>query len=303
VFARQMFFRTMALEEATDELKDRERVLRALSNRMAEERQDERLRIAAYLHDDLAQTLFQLTLRLEMAKKRLSQGDIDAVSRDLDQIAEIKQRTGEMVRSLVRDLHHAPIGRAGLTDALESMLAEMTQGTPVRTKVEVVNVPLPPPIQLLIYQIAREAVMNSMKHADPRNLTIALWKTGDGVDLIVADDGKGFDTTQPQPDGHFGSVMMRERAIVTGGSFKVESEPGRGTTITAHFPEVWVQEGNAGGWEAPDGNERATRQPGDARPNGTSTATDGTAGGEPFTGGARPQQQEPPRSSRRSASA
>jgi signal transduction histidine kinase len=303
VFARQMFFRTMALEEATDELKDRERVLRALSNRMAEERQDERLRIAAYLHDDLAQTLFQLTLRLEMAKKRLSQGDIDAVSRDLDQIAEIKQRTGEMVRSLVRDLHHAPIGRAGLTDALESMLAEMTQGTPVRTKVEVVNVPLPPPIQLLIYQIAREAVMNSMKHADPRNLTIALWKTGDGVDLIVADDGKGFDTTQPQPDGHFGSVMMRERAIVTGGSFKVESEPGRGTTITAHFPEVWVQEGNAGGWEAPDGNERATRQPDDARPNGTSTATDGTAGGEPFTGGARPQQQEPPRSSRRSASA
>ena len=54
VFARQMFLRTMALEDATKELKDRERVLRALSNRMAEERQDERLRIAGYLHDDVA---------------------------------------------------------------------------------------------------------------------------------------------------------------------------------------------------------------------------------------------------------
>src|SRR5262249_16224928 len=83
VFARQMFFRTMALEEATEELKDRERVLRALSNRMAEERQDERLRIADYLHDDLQQSLFQLTLRLEMAKKRLVNGDIAGVSRDL----------------------------------------------------------------------------------------------------------------------------------------------------------------------------------------------------------------------------
>ncbi len=304
VFARQMFFRTMALEEATEELKDRERVLRALSNRMAEERQDERLRIAAYLHDDLAQTLFQLTLRLEMAKKRLSQGDIEAVSKDLDQIAEIKQRTGDMVRSLVRDLHHAPIGRAGLPDALESMAAEMTQGTQVRTKVEVVNVPLPPPIQLLIYQIAREAVMNSMKHADPRHITISLWQTGDGVDLTVADDGKGFDTKQPQPEGHFGSVMMRERAIVTGGSFSVESEPGRGTSVTAHFPEVWVQEGTAGGWPTEDAPQPETVQSG-LPSNGVSDAGANAIGDtEPYVGDQPPaRRSEPPGSPRRSASA
>src|SRR5712691_5799905 len=75
IFARQMFFRSMALEEASKELKDREQVLRALSNRMAEERQDERLQIAGYLHDDLAQQLFRLTIQAEMAKKRLSRGD------------------------------------------------------------------------------------------------------------------------------------------------------------------------------------------------------------------------------------
>jgi signal transduction histidine kinase len=248
VFARQMFFRTMALEEATKELQDRERVLRALSNRMAEERQDERLRIADYLHDDLAQTLFQLTLRVEMAKKRLTQGDLPAVSKDLDQIIDIKQRTGEMIRSLVRDLHHAPIGRTGLGDALTRLAAEMTQGTQVRTQVDVVELPLPPPIQLLIYQIAREAVLNAMKHAEPRRIAIGLADTGDGVDLTVSDDGVGFDTGQPQPEGHFGSIMMRERALVTGGSFSVESQPGRGTTITAHFPQVWVEEGSETTW-------------------------------------------------------
>jgi signal transduction histidine kinase len=252
-----MFFRTMALEEATKELQDRERVLRALSNRMAEERQDERLRIADYLHDDLAQTLFQLTLRLEMAKKRLSQNDITAVERDLDQIAEIKQRTSEMVRSLVRDLHHAPIGRTGLADALTRLAAEMTQGTQVRTTVEVVEVPLPPPIQLLIYQIAREAVLNAMKHAEPRRIAITLKDTGDGVDLTVADDGKGFDADQPPPEGHFGSEMMRERALVTGGTFKVESRFGRGTTITAHFPQVWLDEGSTTAWD--EGETTETR--------------------------------------------
>jgi signal transduction histidine kinase len=242
IFARQMFFRTMALEEATKELQDRERVLRGLSNRMAEERQDERLRIAAYLHDDLAQGLFQLTLRLEMAKKRLAKGELNAASKDLDQIAEIKQRTSAMVRSLVRDLHHAPIGRAGVADALASLAEEMTRGTLTTTDVHVADVPLPPPIQLLIYQIAREAVMNAMKHADPAQISITLAKAEDGVDLVVKDDGAGFDAAKPQPEGHFGSVMMRERAIVAGGTFDIQSESGHGTTVTAHFPEVWIED-------------------------------------------------------------
>jgi signal transduction histidine kinase len=235
----------MALEEATDELKDRERVLRALSNRMAEERQDERLRIADYLHDDLQQTLFQLTLRLEMAKKRLSKGDTDGVARDLDHLWEIKQQTSDMVRGLVNDLHHAPIGRTGLADALERLATDMTKGTHVRINVEVVDLPLPPPIQLLIYQIAREAVLNAMKHAEPKTIGIELANAQDGVNLTIADDGTGFDTTQPQPEGHFGSVMMRERAIVTGGTFKITSAPGQGTTVTAHFPQVWIEEGAA----------------------------------------------------------
>ena len=50
----------------------------------------------------------------------------------------------------------------------------------------------------------------------------------DGVELQIRDDGKGFDTSAPPPEGHFGSVMMKERALVTGGTFKIESELGQG---------------------------------------------------------------------------
>jgi signal transduction histidine kinase len=243
VFARQMFFRSMALEEAGKELKDRERVLRALSNRMAEERQDERMQIAGYLHDDLAQQLFRLTLQAEMAKKRLARGDTDAAVRDLDGILQTKQQTSDMVRALIRDLHRSPIGRKGLAEAIESFAEDMSRGGPTEVSTDVVEVSLPPPIQLLIYQIAREATMNALKHAEASNIAISLAEGDDGIVLTIQDDGKGFDVNQPQPEGHFGSVMMRERALVTGGTYERTSEIGHGTTVRATFPRVWVEEG------------------------------------------------------------
>jgi signal transduction histidine kinase len=243
VFARQMFFRSLALEEAGKELKDRERVLRALSNRMAEERQDERMQIAGYLHDDLAQTLFRLTLQVEMAKKRLEQGDLPGVDRDLEAITETKKKTSEMVRALIRDLHRSPIGRRGLAEAIESFAGDMS--TPfTRIAADIAHVSLPPPIQLLIYQIAREAAMNALKHAQAATIWISLTETEEGVRLRIRDDGTGFDTTAPTPEGHYGTVTMRQRAVVAGGSFSIESEPGVGTTVTANFPRVWVEEGS-----------------------------------------------------------
>ena len=244
IFARQMFFRALALEAAHKELKDRQRVLKALSNRMAEERQDERMRIAAYLHDDLAQMLFRLNLQAQMAKKRLTQGDTGAVGKDLDGILQTKQETSDAIRALIRDLHRSPIGRRGLAEEIQSFADDMTQGGGTSITTDVVEVSLPPPIQLLIYQIAREASMNALKHAEAKEIRISLTATDDGVLLTIADDGKGFDTSAPPPEGHFGSVMMRERALVAGGDYSLRSEIGKGTTITATFPRVWVEEGS-----------------------------------------------------------
>lgn len=244
VFARQMFFRSMALEEAGKELKDREQVLRELSNRMAEERQDERMQIAGYLHDDLAQMLFRLNLQIEMAKKRLTRGDLTGVGRDLESLSGTKDQTSDMIRALIRDLHRSPIGRAGLAEAISSFAQDMSRGSSTRVSADVVEVSLPPPIQLLIYQITREATMNALKHAEAANIWIGLRDTGNGVELQIRDDGKGFDTLAPAPEGHFGTVMMRERALVARGTFAITSEPGAGTTITVTFPQVWVEEGS-----------------------------------------------------------
>src|SRR5207253_9881485 len=73
----------------------------------------------------------------------------------------------------------------------------------------------------------------------------------------------------PPPEGHFGSVMMRERALVAGGSYSLQSEIGKGTTITANFPRVWVEEGSELEAEATENGDDAGNRPSSAPPVGT----------------------------------
>jgi signal transduction histidine kinase len=242
LLARQMFFRSQALEEAHKELQDREQVLRTLSNAMAEERADERLQIAGYLHDDLAQVLFRLSIQVDVARKLLEKGQTDDVSAQLDKIRESKQETSDRIRALIRDLHRSPLGAKGLAEALESFTEEVGRDSSIRFHRDVEDIELPAPIALLVYHIAREGVMNALKHAQPRDVWIAVREEGDDIVLSLKDNGVGFDTSAPGPEGHFGMAMMRERAQVGGGRFEVESAPGEGATIIVRFPTSLLQQ-------------------------------------------------------------
>jgi signal transduction histidine kinase len=146
-----------------------------------------------------------------------------------------------MVRALIRDLHRSPIGRAGLAEAIQSFVADAKKDSSTTIACDVGEVNLPPAIQLLLYQIAREATMNAVKHARAGRIHIAVHEREDGVRLEVRDDGRGFDSEAKPVDGHFGMVIMRERAQLAGGTFEVQSAIGRGTSIVANIPREWVQ--------------------------------------------------------------
>jgi signal transduction histidine kinase len=241
LFARQMFLRTQSLEEAHKELQEREQVLRSLSNAMAEERADERQRIAAYLHDDLAQVLFRLSIQVDVARKLLDKGEIPETAEQLEKIKESKQDTSDRIRALIRDLHRSPLGAKGLSEALESFTDEVGRDSGVVFHHHVEDVPMPAPIALLIYHIAREGVMNALKHARATDIWVTVSDKDGDLELELRDNGRGFDTAAPGPEGHFGMAMMRERAQVGGGRFQAESAPGRGTSITVRFPKSLLQ--------------------------------------------------------------
>ena len=276
LFARQMFFRSQALEVAHKELQEREQVLRSLSNAMAEERADERLQIAGYLHDDLAQVLFRLSIQVDVARKLLEKGQVENVSAQLDKIRESKQETSDRIRALIRDLHRSPLGAKGLAEALESFTEEVGKDSSIRFHRDVADIDLPAPIALLVFHIAREGVMNAMKHAQPRDVWIAVREEDDDIVLSLRDNGVGFDTSAPGPEGHFGMAMMRERAQVGGGRFEVESQPGQGTTITVRFPKSLLQEELPPESQDGKGGGPAGEPPGGRR-DGAERALPGTA--------------------------
>ena len=149
------------------ELQEREEILRELSNTMAEERADERLQIAGYLHDDLAQVLFRLSLQVDIARKLLDKQDLEELNTQLEKIRDSKQETSDRIRALIRDLHRSPLGATGLAESLESFTDEVGRDSGIRFHHDVQDIQLPAPIALLIFHIAREGVMNALKHAGP----------------------------------------------------------------------------------------------------------------------------------------
>ncbi|MEX0984028.1 MAG: sensor histidine kinase [Actinomycetota bacterium] len=279
LFARQAFFRAQALEEAHKELKEREQVLRQLSNTIAEERADERLQIAGYLHDDLAQVLFRLSLQVDVARRLLNKRDLAELENQLDKIRGSKQETSDRVRALIRDLHRSPLGAKGLAEALESFTDEVGRDSSVVFHHDIDDIDLPAPITLLIYHIAREGIMNALKHAQARDLWVSVRSSGDDIILQLRDNGVGFDSEAPGPEGHFGMAMMRERAQVGGGSFAVASEVGDGATITVRFPASLLQRDPERDDEPPsaNGSGRASR----GKRGTTSRAGGGSRGSVP----------------------
>jgi len=113
------------------ELQESSAILRELSNTMAEERADERLQIAGYLHDDLAQVLFRLSLQVDVARKLIDKGDVDQARNQLDKIRDSKQETSDRIRALIAatpDLTLAELRTAlGVTAALGTLWAAVAK--------------------------------------------------------------------------------------------------------------------------------------------------------------------------------
>jgi len=172
-------------------------------------------------------------------------------SRTMEEAAELAQRlrgiaaqTLDEVGRLSRGLHPSTLDDAGLAAAVTHHVQEFVQlhGVAVDVRIEGLDAePLPPLLQTTVYRVLQEALTNVARHAGARSVRVGLVREETTVELRVQDDGIGLGPAVPAEAAagdrrRLGLQGMRERAALLGGSVEVESEPGAGTTITAHFP-------------------------------------------------------------------
>lgn len=234
--ARELFSNAQRLRDASEAIEAKNRALVDVSGRIAEERRDERLCIAGELHDEVLQPLYKVHLMGEVLRRDLTSGRLLDLEDDLPQLLEATRAAQDALRRVVRDLRDSSLGPGGLRRALEALVRNLETSSSARIVAEVDEVSGSPLVQLLAYQIAREALQNAVKHSRATAVRVAA-RTEEGVlRVLVEDDGIGFLPAGVRSDDHFGLQLMRERAEAAGGHLYVDSAPGAGTRVVARLP-------------------------------------------------------------------
>jgi PAS domain S-box-containing protein len=221
------------LEHRADELGRRAREHQELLARIVTAQEDERARVARELHDSLGGTLTSLTLFAAILEKELS----DPEERERVHVyrTRVENAIGEM-RALVTSLRPPELDE-GLSSALRRLATGNggDDGLLIRFEDGMGDARLTAAVEASVYRVVQEALGNAIHHAKPNVVSISVSKDDDMVTAIVEDDGRGFDP-ELLPEGHFGVIGMRERAMLAGGVLTVDSAPGRGTVVRIEVP-------------------------------------------------------------------
>ena len=225
-----------AIDDMADGLQSREGRLAGLSRRVLEVQEFERRAIARELHDEIGQSLTALKLMLQ----RHRQADGCSNLSSIDELLEVTDGTLQQVRGLSLDLRPSMLDHLGLAATLRWYVErEAERGGFIATcRIEPERLRLDAPLETTLYRIAQEALTNVTRHSKARTVTVDLMAHGGTVELTIRDDGRGFavDATRERSrqGGSFGLLGMEERAMLAGGTLRIQSGPS-GTDVRATF--------------------------------------------------------------------
>jgi signal transduction histidine kinase len=208
--------------------------LEGLSARMVEAQEEERRAISRELHDEVGQSLGALLVEVGQLSKLVPPEDRVAQA----QIAHIKSVAETAVKS-IRDiallLRPPMLDDLGLVPALEWQAREISRRSDMEVEVHSENVSetLGDEMKVTIYRLVQEALNNAATHASAKNAKVTIAQTSDKITVEITDDGHGFDPARQRGMGILG---MEERVRRLGGTFKIESAPGKGATVKAELP-------------------------------------------------------------------
>lgn len=218
--------------------------LQSLSRRLLDVQESERRLIARELHDEIGQVLTAVQLNME-ALKQSPEGR--ALAGRVDESLDLIQHALQQVRNLSLDLRPSLLDDLGLVSALMWYVERQAErsGPDIKFFFDPPSKRLPSDVETACFRIAQEAMTNVLRHAGASNIWLELrtHKDGEGatqIELIVRDDGQGFDVRAARDKASkgesLGLLSMQERAELLGGKLVIESTPGHGSTVTAYLP-------------------------------------------------------------------
>jgi len=222
---------------AEERLRESHEQLRALSVYLQYVREEERIRIAREVHDELGQALTGLKLQLTWLAGRLPRKR-SALHVRVKAMGEHIDQTIQTVRRIATELRPGVLDTAGLMAALEWQAHEFEDKTGIRCRVKssVPETAWDQDLNTAFFRIFQETLTNVIRHAHATRVDVRLDDVGTNLVLEVKDNGRGISEEQIRNTKSIGLLGMRERAALLGGEVRVHGEPGRGTTITVLIP-------------------------------------------------------------------
>lgn len=236
VLARQALATSQQLQGAEGRLRVQGRVLRMASSQVADERRDERLAIAAELHDEVLPSLFRVHLLGQVLRQQLATGQLLAMEDDVPALVLATGEASEVLRESIRGLRSAHLGSQGLSRTLLLLVRQLEAESDVTFFHDIDEVRATPLLELLAYQVAREALRNAVSHAGATCIGIRVVREEDSLRVVVEDDGRGFAPHSVDDSTHFGIALMRERVELAGGVLQIQSNAGSGTRVIVRLP-------------------------------------------------------------------
>lgn len=210
--------------------------LREMTRRLIDVQEMERRRLAAELHDRIGSNLTAIGLNLGLMDAGLPASDSEEMADRVADCAALVEDSMVSARDISADLHPATLDYLGLLPALEEFGEKFQRRTGIEIRVAGAGAKkrLPPQIEIAVFRIAQEALTNCAKHAQASLVMMDLRVDAGRFVFTITDNGEGFDVSQLSGGGGkpgLGLLSMRERAEAIGGSLRIESEPGKGTSI------------------------------------------------------------------------
>src|SRR5258706_5802335 len=210
--------------------------LRALNHGITRAKEDEAKRIALQLHDEAGQMLAAVHIGLSQLVGEVPQKCREA----LQEIEKYLITVEEQLRTIAHDLRPAILDQLGFQAALETLTSRISARYGIQVSLQVANyLRFPADVEIAIYRIAQESLNNVAKHSHATAVLVRIDQGAENIDFSIHDNGVGFDATRVYSSSNgsgLGLIGIRERLQDFGGTLRMDSAPGGGTTLTATIP-------------------------------------------------------------------